>query len=365
MEGQQPIVLKNLPIATRNYTVVDTATGRPVDNTTYSLTIAPHVIEKLYELKRINEEKKQQALLRQQYAQDSLTAAYTPTDNSVFSSMSNNEYIDVRDMSSNSYASYQEQQPEGYVEEYNQPPRVEAMQSDGLLSRVTARAPEQEYREIKLDEPKAPELDYITADTYQQTNNYEYEMPPVATDNSTFNPTDNSTFNPENAGAYNQGTAININNYGGNMEETQVQVTEKKEKRSKKEKAEPRRRADYVDLTPEEIKAGRGIAWLAYILFFIPLLIKRNNRFVRIHVNEGLDINIAEVIGTLLILPFFLLKNVTGTAEIAVYVAGILGVVILAACALTIIPVMIGSLCGAQFQIPWLFRRRLIRVNKD
>lgn len=358
MEGQQTIVLKNLPITTRNYTVVDTATGKPVDNTTYSLTIAPHVIEKLYELKRINEEKKQQAALRQQYAQDSLTSAYTPQDNSVFTPLTTNEYIDVRDVNS-SYTEYQEQTEEN-IEEYNPTPRVETIQSDGILGRVTARAPEQEYREITLDEPPKPELDYITAETYQQTSNYEYEMPPV-TDNSTFTPSDNSTFNPEMAQSYNEGPAINVgSNYGESMEKTEV----KKEK-APKEKKERKRRADYIELSPDEVKSGKGVAWLAYILFFLPLIFKGKNRFVRIHANEGLDLNIAEIIGAGLMIPFFVMKDLAGATEIAVYVAAILGAVILVACAITIIPVMIASMCGAQFQIPWLLRKRIIRVNRD
>ena len=362
MEGQQTIVLRNLPITTRNYTVVDTATGKPVDNTTYSLTIAPHVIEKLYELKRINEEKKQQAALRQQYAQDSLTSAYTPTDTSVFTPLTTNEYIDVRDVNTG-FSEYQEQSQD-YTEEYNQAPRVEVMQSEGILGRVTARAPEQEYKEITRDEPPKPELDYITAETYQQTSNYEYEMPPLV-DNSTFNPTDNSTFNPETAQDYSQGPTITMSNNGGSMEETEIREEEAPKAKKEKKQHEPRRRADYIDLSPEEVKAGRGVAWLAYILFFIPLMFKGKNRFVRIHANEGLDLNIAELVGGLLILPFFLLKDLTGAAEIAVYAAAILGLVILVACAITIIPVMIGSICGAQFQIPWLFRKRMIRVNRD
>lgn len=364
MEGQQTIVLKNLPITTRNYTVVDTATGKPVDNTTYSLTIAPHVIEKLYELKRINDEKKQQAALRQQYAQDSLTSAYTPQDNSVFTPLTTNEYIDVRDVNS-SFTEYQEQTED--TEEYSQAPRVETMQSEGILGRVTARAPEQEYKEITLDEPAKPELDYITAETYQQTSNYEYEMPPVAdnstfnpSDNSTYAPSDNSTFNPENAGNYNNGPAINVGNYGGHMEETEV-----REEKAPKAKKERKRRADYIELNPDEVKAGKGIAWMAYILFFIPLLFKGKNRFVRLHANEGLDLNIAEIIGVGLMVPFFIMKDLAGITEIVVYTAAILGAVILVACAITIIPVMIASMCGAQFQIPWLLRKRIIRVNRD
>lgn len=349
MEELGTIVLKNLPISTRNYQIVDTATGKPIENNTYSVKIAPHVIENLYELKKINEEKKQQAKFREQYADHSLTDAYTPDDNSVFSVQNSDGYISAEDIQRHSQSSYSN-------EEISQPyVKAETIQADSVLNRVSARSQDPHSKEITL-EKKTEEVDYITADTYTPTGNYEYTMPQNNMDNSVFGGSeyetnDNSLFNPDNISNYSSD--------GGNNMETNEEVVTKKEKKSRTKK-----RPDYINLTKEEVKSGRGVAWLAYILFFIPLIFNGKNRFVRIHANEGLDLNIAELIGGLLILPFFLISNPTGIIEIIVYVAGILGLVVLAACALTIIPVMIGALCGAQFQIPWLLKKRIIKIEE-
>ncbi len=359
MEGQQTIVLKNLPITTRNYTVVDTATGKPVESNTYSLTISPQVIAKLHELKKVNEEKKQQASFRNQYEGDSLTSAYTPTDNSVFTPLYRDEYIDARDVGArqSAFGQIEEESPMGVG--------LETMQSEGLLSRVRARDVEPEKKEIVPDTPKAPEADYITADTFQynDTNTPSYSSDDTYSNTSEYRAVDNSVFTVESVNQTYEEPPIQVNrSEEENMEERQYEEKPVKEKKAKRE---PKKKADYIDLSPEEVKTGRGVAWMAYILFFIPLIFKGKNRFVRIHANEGLDLNIAEIIGAGLLLPFFLLENLTGIAETAVVACAILGAVVLCACAITLIPVIIGAMCGAQFQIPWLLKKRIIRVNKD
>ena len=60
---------------------------------------------------------------------------------------------------------------------------------------------------------------------------------------------------------------------------------------------EPKRGTEKIKLDKMEIIAGKPFAWLAYILFFIPLLFKKNNRFVRLHANEGLELNIIDLQG--------------------------------------------------------------------
>lgn len=347
MEGNQTIVLKNLPLTTRNYQIVDSATGKPIENTSYSLTIAPHVIESLYELKRINEEKKQQALFREQYVEHSLTNAYTPTDNTAFAMQGGDQYIDIRDVQ-------RHDDTPADSDEVSIPKKsqLETMQSDTILGRVTARQEAPEKKEITLEQEK-PELDYITADTYKPTANYDYAQP-VAETPINYEKEDNSVFNPESSANYSMpNTPIPQNN----------NKQEKQPKKGKKEKKQ-RKRVGHIDLERDEVRSGRGIAWMAYILFFLPLIFKGKNRFVRIHANEGLDLNIAELVGALLVLPFFLVSNPTGILEIVIYVAGILGLVVLCACALTIIPMMLLSMCGAQFQIPWLLKKRIIKVEE-
>lgn len=345
MEGNQTIVLKNLPLTTRNYQIVDSATGKPIENSSYSLTIAPHVIESLYELKRINEEKKQQAMFREQYANHSLTSAYTPVDNSAFATQGGDEYIDIRDVQIHSETFDNAQSTQNTTK-----PQLETMQSATILNRVSARETPVEEKEITLEQSK-PELDYITADTYSPTGNYEFTMPERGNmDENTKR--DNSQFAPEQYA----GSTTNPSE----PPKMPKQRNEKKEKKPRKEK----KRVGHIDLDRDEIRSGRGIAWMAYILFFLPLIFKGKNRFVRIHANEGLDLNLAELVGVLLTLPFFLVSNPTGILEIVIYVAGILGLVVLCACAITIIPMMLLSLCGAQFQIPWLLKKRIIKVEE-
>ena len=119
-----------------------------------------------------------------------------------------------------------------------------------------------------------------------------------------------------------------------------------------------------VNLDKMEIREAKSYAWLGYLLFFIPLLINRKNRFARIHANEGLELNIMEILGALLILPYFVLKDVTGVWVTVELICALAGTVLLGMCALTIIPMMICAMCGLQFQTPWLWKKRIIKVKE-
>lgn len=48
--------------------------------------------------------------------------------------------------------------------------------------------------------------------------------------------------------------------------------------------------------TPEDIEKNKVIAALAYLVFFIPLLAAPESKFGRYHANQGLVLNIAEII---------------------------------------------------------------------
>jgi hypothetical protein len=84
MEAEETMELRDLPVDTRNYTIIDNITGKPIEQSNYSLTIDPTVIGKLNELKRVNEEKVKQASLKSQYGDTTLVDTFTPDDNSVF-----------------------------------------------------------------------------------------------------------------------------------------------------------------------------------------------------------------------------------------------------------------------------------------
>ena len=118
-----------------------------------------------------------------------------------------------------------------------------------------------------------------------------------------------------------------------------------------------------ISLDKMEVREGRGVAWMAYILFFIPLLFKRGNRFVRLHANSGLKLNLIEILGGVLFSLQFFLKNVTGTLQTVVTLSGVVGLILLAACVITLPIMIIYAMFGGNFQVPWLWKKRMIHVN--
>ena len=308
MESQESMELRDLPVETRNYSIIDNITGKPIEQSNYSLTIDPAVIGKLNELKRVNEEKVKQAALKSQYGDNMLVETFTPQDNSVFTPVYEGEYIDAQDFNTSVSNKAEETPVEQVTEEKEETfTPTEVIQQEELLDRVVAR------------------------DQANEESN-------------------NSKFNPNATGlekASEQILNIDTNKLGPAIKPP------KHHKENKKKK---------ISLDVMEIREGKGFAWLAYILFFLPLLINRKNRFVRVHANEGLDLNIMELLGAILILPYFLVTTATGTLATILIVCAITGIIILGMCALTIIPMMIYAMFGLQFQIPWLWKKRLIRV---
>ena len=354
MEAEETMVLRDLPVSTRNYTIIDNVTGKPIDQATYSLTIDKEVVKKLNRLKAVNEEKVRQASLRNQYSDSTFVTTFTPQNNNVFSPIYEGEYIDAEDFVTSKTETITETHTEetelaipSIEELQKETVGAEVIQSDDVLSRVVARDPS----EIPVQEPEVveeetepkPELDYITADTFKG------ELPPEMQPEK---PQDNSVFTPEKNDL--QAASEQIVN---------IDTTKLKEVRGSK--LESKSIKGRVDLERDEIREGKGIAWLAYLLFFIPLLFNRNNRFVRIHANEGLELNIMEIIGAGLAVPFFVMTTATGTLHTVFLCMAILGIAIVGACVLTMIPMMILAMCGAQFQIPWLWKSRMIRVTES
>jgi uncharacterized membrane protein len=257
------------------------------------------------------------------------------------------EYIDAEDFVSSkpvvTEEATEEQTPTLEELEKENNGGAEVIKSDDVLARVVARdpseipTPEPEEVEEVSTEPKE-ELDYITAETFKG------ELPPEMQEA----PVDNSIFTPERTGLQDASEQI-----------VKIDTTKVKEVKGSKLGKENKNR---IDLDRQEIRAGKNIAWLAYILFFIPLILNRNNRFVRLHANEGLELNIMEILGCALLAPFFLLTSATGTLHLVILGCALLGTAILGACALTIIPMMVCAVCGIQFQIPWLWKKRIIKV---
>lgn len=363
MENEEMMILRDLPVDTRNYTIVDNITGKPIDQSTYTMTIDKEVIGKLNKLKQVNEEKVKQAALRDQYGSSSITNPFTPQDNAVFTPVYSDSYISARDFNVEAQqpvveeVAPVEEETLSFETEAPQHNTTEVIQSDTLLQRVVARDPrekqaaEEAAAKALEEEQQKQELDYIS--TYVPTGeDYMASNEPV--DNAPA--ADNSLFTPDMVGldqASQQIVKIDTANLGEDLQRTKEQ----------------KKGTEKIRLDKMEILSGKGVAWMAYILFFIPLLFRRNNRFVRLHANEGLELNLMEILSAILVgqyfvLPMFLSK-IPELAHTISLVACIIGAGIVGACALTIIPMMIAAMCGAQVQNPWLWKRRMIHVPTE
>lgn len=354
MEAQDSMILRDMPVETRNYIIIDNITGKPIDQSNYTLSIDSEVIGKLNKLKKINEEKVKQAALRDKYGNTNIASTFTPKDNAVFTPVYNDEYIDFHDFNDNKEEEVNmidtPEKPE-VVETTTQPeqPHAEVIQSDTLLDRVIARdesARIQAQEEAKVVEEPKEELDYIS--TYDpSTENQTADTAPAA---------DNSVFTPEMAGlqqASEQIVKIDPDKLGGDI----------------KAHKEQKKGTERIKLDRMEVISGKKIAWTAYILFFIPLLFKKTNRFVRIHANEGLELNIMEIISGLMVGQYFLLpklmETMSSTWSMVSFVICMVGAGLLGACVLTCIIALIASLFGNQNQTPWLWKRRMIHVPTE
>lgn len=338
MEAEDTMELRDLPVDTRNYTIIDNITGKPIDQSNYSLTIDPEVISKLNTLKKVNEEKIKQATLRGLYEEATLVDTFTPEDNSVFTPVYDDEYISNHDFNTveETAAPIVEEKTieEKAVEEKPTFTPTEVLQQDNVLERVVARDPSTIVKE--------PEEDTVSAENTETDGTSEE----ISNNNTA---PDNSTFTPEMAGlkeASEQIVKIDADKLGPAIKPP------KHDKPSYK-----------INLDVMEIREAKSYAWLGYLLFFLPLLINRKNRFARIHANEGLELNMVEILGGLLLLPYFLLTNLEGTWHTITFIMALAGIVLLGMCVLTIIPMMICAMCGLQFQTPWLWKRRLIKVK--
>lgn len=356
MEAQDSMILRDMPVETRNYIIIDNITGKPIDQSNYTLSIDPEVIGKLNKLKKINEEKVKQAALRDKYGNTNIASTFTPKDNAVFTPVYNDEYIDFQDFNSKEEVQMIETpEKEEVIEEQVQDnqPHAEVITSDTLLDRVVARDPSvrlQEQEEAKIAEEPKEELDYIS----NYNPNAEQQAPVEETAPSA--PVDNSVFTPEMANlqtASEQIIKIDPDKLGGDI----------------KAHKEQKQGTERIKLDKMEVISGRKIAWTAYILFFIPLLFKKNNRFVRIHANEGLELNIVELLGGLLVAQYFLLpkimENISANLSMVSLIACWIGAALVGVCALTCVIALIASLFGNQHQTPWLWKRRMIHVATE
>lgn len=129
----------------------------------------------------------------------------------------------------------------------------------------------------------------------------------------------------------------------------------------KKGKGKGSKKSKGTKSSSEDIKSGRKVAWMAYILFFLPLIIMGKNSYVRHHANEGLEINIIDVIGLALFLVGKFLTSTNQWLSIALMVSNIAGLVLLAVTTITKVYMIIFSLIGKEAQSPFFGKKRMIK----
>ena len=327
---EQSMILRDLPVNTRNYTILDNVTGKPIDQSNYSLTIDKEVINKLNKLKQVNEEKRKQASLKGQYSEITLVDTFTPKDNAVFTPLYSGEYIDVNDF----VKKEETPQIQETEVEHREETITEIIKQDTLLERVVARDP----NSIKLIEENEEDIELENIPVTEEKPEQDIDTTP--------SPKLEKTGLQE---ASEQIVKIEADKLGKDI----ISPTGFKEGK------------EIISLDPVEIRSGKKVAWLAYVLFFIPLLMNKTNRFVRLHANMGLELNILEILSVILIAPKILLTTVTGTVATILTVLSLVGLVLLASCLICLIPMIVGAVLGKPYQRPWLLRKRFIKVSTE
>lgn len=86
-----------------------------------------------------------------------------------------------------------------------------------------------------------------------------------------------------------------------------------------------------LQITPEEIESGKTMAVVAYIIFFIPLLMEdmRRNKFVMFHTEQAIVLVIVNVIGIVLgtIGSLFCIGMIFYLINLMAFVLAIIGIV--------------------------------------
>ncbi|MCB0724753.1 MAG: hypothetical protein KDC73_08595 [Ignavibacteriae bacterium] len=86
-----------------------------------------------------------------------------------------------------------------------------------------------------------------------------------------------------------------------------------------------------LNITPEEIESGKTMAVVAYIIFFVPLLMEdaRKNKFVMFHTEQSIVLVIVNVIGVILgtIGSMFCIGVVFYLINLFAFVLAIMGII--------------------------------------
>lgn len=113
-------------------------------------------------------------------------------------------------------------------------------------------------------------------------------------------------------------------------------------------------------VSPDAKNVSR-FAWLAYILFFIPLLINRKSAYVRHSANEGLEINFIDLLGIICILVGKFVTPSTLIVEGVLIGLMIMGSILLVLTTVTKVFMIVATLKGKYVSTPWFWNIEIIR----
>lgn len=124
------------------------------------------------------------------------------------------------------------------------------------------------------------------------------------------------------------------------------------------ETVQPKQKKKFV---PTDIAETKKWAWLAYLLFFIPLLFKPKSQFVRHSANEGLLINIVDIIGIVCIVCGAMITSSVLVTQGLLLALSIIGWILLILTTVTKIFMIIVTLSGKCVSTPWFWNIKIIR----
>lgn len=111
----------------------------------------------------------------------------------------------------------------------------------------------------------------------------------------------------------------------------------------------------------EDARQTMHFAWLAYFLFFIPLLINKNSAFVRHNANEGLEINVFDAIGIILACVGTCVETTNSATHLFLIICTLVGMGLLVLTMVTKIYMMVVSSKGKKVDTPWMWNLKIIK----
>jgi hypothetical protein len=161
-------------------------------------------------------------------------------------------------------------------------------------------------------------------------------------------PVNNTEQKPEviNVGEFKTTIAENVNNEPKMVEEEKTVPAKKWWNRFINLKSKP---------VTNDAKQTKHFAWLAYILFFIPLLINSKSAFVRHNANEGLEINIFDAIAAVLLILGAVLTKQIAWVYLLTIIFTVIGIVLLVLTTVTKVYMIAVTLQGREVSTPWMW----------